>query len=362
MVGYTLAFGPDVGARDRRARPSGSPGSARNRIPLAPTVPHTGVRVVPDDVRDHHAGADRRRVRRAGPLRRLPRRSSPRGRCSSTRRSRTGSGAAASSAPPAWARSTSPAARSSTSPPAPPRSPAAIFVGKRPGYPGGRFVPHNVPMVMLGAAILWFGWFGFNAGSALGAGGLAASAFVATHLGAAGAMIAWPVLERIRHGRATALGGATGAVAGLVAITPAAGLRGAVAGARDRARRRARLLPRRGAEAAPGVRRLPRRRRRAPRRRDRRRAADRRVRLPRGQPARRDGSLAQVGKQGPRGHRDARLLVRRHAGRSSRSSTRSSGSAYPRRPRRRGSTSPSTARAPTRGGSARGRRDGCRRG
>jgi Amt family ammonium transporter len=100
---------------------------------------------------------------------------------------------------------------------------AAIFVGKRRGFPAGAFVPHNVPMVMLGAAILWFGWFGFNAGSALGANGLAASAFVVTHLGAVGAGIAWALLERVRHGRCTALGAATGAVAGLVGITPAAG-------------------------------------------------------------------------------------------------------------------------------------------
>jgi Amt family ammonium transporter len=100
---------------------------------------------------------------------------------------------------------------------------AALYVGKRRGYPRGNFAPHNVPMVVLGAGILWFGWFGFNAGSALGANGLASSAFLATHLGAAGAMIGWLVPERLRHGKATAVGGATGAVAGLVAITPAAG-------------------------------------------------------------------------------------------------------------------------------------------
>jgi ammonium transporter, Amt family len=100
---------------------------------------------------------------------------------------------------------------------------AALYVGKRRGYPRGNFAPHNVPMVVLGAGILWFGWFGFNAGSALGANGLASSAFLATHLGAAGAMIGWLVPERLRHGKATAVGAATGAVAGLVAITPAAG-------------------------------------------------------------------------------------------------------------------------------------------
>ena len=100
---------------------------------------------------------------------------------------------------------------------------AALYVGRRRGYPRGNFAPHNVPMVLLGAGILWFGWFGFNAGSAVGANGVAASALLATHLGAAGAMIGWLVPERIRHGKATAVGAATGAVAGLVAITPAAG-------------------------------------------------------------------------------------------------------------------------------------------
>ena len=103
---------------------------------------------------------------------------------------------------------------------------AALYVGQRRGHPRGNFAPHNVPMVVLGAGILWFGWFGFNAGSALGANGLASSAFLATHLGAAGAMIGWLVPERLRHGKATAVGGATGAVAGLVAITPAAGFVG----------------------------------------------------------------------------------------------------------------------------------------
>jgi Amt family ammonium transporter len=106
---------------------------------------------------------------------------------------------------------------------------AALYVGKRSGYPGGVFVPHNVPMVILGASILWFGWFGFNAGSALAAGGLASSAFVATHLGAAAAMIGWLIPERIKHGKATTVGGATGAVAGLVAITPASGYVGPMA-------------------------------------------------------------------------------------------------------------------------------------
>ena len=123
--------------------------------------------------------------------------------------------------PLASARSTSPEERSFTSVPARPRSPApCTSVGAR--LSGKQLRPHNVPMVMLGAGILWFGWFGFNAGSALGAGGLASSAFLATQLGAVGAMLAWLALEKFRHGKATAIG-ATGAVAGLVAITPAAG-------------------------------------------------------------------------------------------------------------------------------------------
>jgi Amt family ammonium transporter len=100
---------------------------------------------------------------------------------------------------------------------------AAIYLGKRRGYGSRAFLPHNVPLVILGAGILWFGWFGFNAGSALAAGGLASSAFVATQLGAAAAMLGWLIPERIRHGKATTVGAATGAVAGLVAITPASG-------------------------------------------------------------------------------------------------------------------------------------------
>jgi Amt family ammonium transporter len=83
--------------------------------------------------------------------------------------------------------------------------------------------PHNVPFVILGAGILWFGWFGFNAGSALTSGALASCAFVNTQLGAAAALLGWIVLERTRTGRVTTIGAATGAVAGLATITPAAG-------------------------------------------------------------------------------------------------------------------------------------------
>jgi Amt family ammonium transporter len=100
---------------------------------------------------------------------------------------------------------------------------AAIYLGRRRGYGAEDMRPHNVPLVILGAGILWFGWFGFNAGSALASGALASSAFVNTQFGAAAAVFGWLILERLRHGKATGIGAATGAVAGLAAITPASG-------------------------------------------------------------------------------------------------------------------------------------------
>jgi Amt family ammonium transporter len=100
---------------------------------------------------------------------------------------------------------------------------AAIVLGRRQGYPDDVSPPHNLPFAVLGAALLWFGWFGFNAGSALTAGGLAASAFTATHLATAAAGLTWCALDWLKHKRPTTLGMITGAVAGLVAITPASG-------------------------------------------------------------------------------------------------------------------------------------------
>ena len=99
----------------------------------------------------------------------------------------------------------------------------AIYIGRRRGYGFDDMSPHNVPFVVLGAGILWFGWFGFNAGSALGANALASSAFVNTQLGAAAAVLGWIALERLLTGKVTVIGAATGAVAGLATITPAAG-------------------------------------------------------------------------------------------------------------------------------------------
>ena len=100
---------------------------------------------------------------------------------------------------------------------------ACIVLGKRKGYGMISYKPHNIPFVVLGAALLWFGWFGFNAGSALTADSLAVHAFMTTNTSAAAAMLSWMLVEKIAHGKPTMLGAATGAVVGLVAITPGAG-------------------------------------------------------------------------------------------------------------------------------------------
>jgi Amt family ammonium transporter len=99
----------------------------------------------------------------------------------------------------------------------------ALYLGKRLGYPKEHMAPHSVVLSFIGACLLWVGWFGFNAGSALSAGSLATSAFVATHFGAAAAALGWMAAEWFKNGKPSALGGISGAVAGLVAITPAAG-------------------------------------------------------------------------------------------------------------------------------------------
>jgi Amt family ammonium transporter len=102
----------------------------------------------------------------------------------------------------------------------------ALYLGKRVGYPKEAMTPHSVVLSFVGACLLWVGWFGFNAGSALAAGSLATSAFVATHFAAAAAVIGWSGAEWMRNGKPSALGAISGAVAGLVAITPAAGFVG----------------------------------------------------------------------------------------------------------------------------------------
>jgi len=102
----------------------------------------------------------------------------------------------------------------------------ALYLGKRLGYPQEPMPPHSVVLSFIGACLLWVGWFGFNAGSALSAGSLATSAFVATHFAAAAAVVGWALAEWVRNGKASALGAISGAVAGLVAITPASGFVG----------------------------------------------------------------------------------------------------------------------------------------
>jgi Amt family ammonium transporter len=99
----------------------------------------------------------------------------------------------------------------------------ALLIGKRKNLDSNMPAPHNVPFIVLGTALLWFGWFGFNAGSALAANGLAVNAFVVTNTAAAAAGLSWALIEWIRNGKPTMFGAASGAVAGLVAITPAAG-------------------------------------------------------------------------------------------------------------------------------------------
>lgn len=97
----------------------------------------------------------------------------------------------------------------------------ALVLGKRIGFAKGVAKPHNVPLVLLGAGLLWFGWFGFNAGSELAADGIASLAFINTIAAPAAAVLGWLLIERIKEGKATSVGAASGAVAGLVAITPA---------------------------------------------------------------------------------------------------------------------------------------------
>jgi len=103
---------------------------------------------------------------------------------------------------------------------------AALLIGKRRGYGSEPMPPHNLPLTVTGAALLWVGWFGFNAGSALSSGALATSAFVATHIATAAATLSWMITEWLGRGKPTVLGAASGAVAGLVAITPASGFVG----------------------------------------------------------------------------------------------------------------------------------------
>lgn len=103
---------------------------------------------------------------------------------------------------------------------------AVLVVGPRKGFGRENYLPHNLPMTMMGTGLLWFGWFGFNGGSALAADGVAATAFVATHLAGMSGMAMWTIMEWVKLGKPTTLGAASGAIAGLATITPAAGFVG----------------------------------------------------------------------------------------------------------------------------------------
>ena len=107
----------------------------------------------------------------------------------------------------------------------------ALYTGKRSGYPREPMKPHSLVLSFIGACLLWFGWFGFNAGSALSASALASSAFVSTHLAAAAGAIAWMLAEQIRNGKPSALGAISGAVAGLATVTQGAGFVAPLSGA-----------------------------------------------------------------------------------------------------------------------------------
>ena len=193
----------------------------------------------------------------------------------------------------------------------------AAVIGRRKGYPEQPMPPHNLPWTLIGTGILWFGWFGFNAGSALGANGVAVQALVNTNVAAAAAMLGWLLIERIQGGHATTLGAASGAVAGLVAITPCAGFVGGVSPIFIGLAAGVHLLPRHQHQEGGEGGRQPRRHRRPPRRRPHRLAAPRLLRRhavqqPRVRRRVRRRWHRPAGRSDRGGRLDDRLLRRRH--------------------------------------------------
>ncbi len=221
LVGYSLAFSDDAGGG------------------LIGDLAHFGLRGIgPDSVHgtipellfvtfqltfaDHHGRTDQRRDRRPGEVRRLDRLRPDLDRRSSTPLSRTGCGVRVAGCS-SWARWTMPAAWWSRSSPGASALALALVLGPRIGFKQDAMRPHNLPFVLLGAGLLWFGWFGFNAGSALAANGTAAAVFLNTLVAGCLGMLGWLIVEQIRDGKPTTFGAASGVVAGLVAITPSCG-------------------------------------------------------------------------------------------------------------------------------------------
>ena len=226
VVGYSLAFGHGnafIGGFEhlflRGVGLTPNPDYARHH-------PRADLHDLPAHVRHHHPGAHHRRLCRAHevqrhgrlPLALVAARLLPHGPHGLGRRR-----AAQRQRRPHSQSSISPAAPSSTSPRGVSALVTALYLGKRLGYPHTNMPPHSMVLSFIGACLLWVGWFGFNAGSALGSGPLATSAFVNTHFAAAAAALGWTIAEWIHNGKPTALGAISGAVAGLVAITPASG-------------------------------------------------------------------------------------------------------------------------------------------
>ena len=252
LYGYSLAFGNDVSAICSVTRRSSSVSRASSAVtppprsiadpaagrrsrrgdahPAGVHVPGHGVRRVPVDVRDHHRRADLRCGRRPHQVRR---RGCCSRRCGSTfvyfpiahwvfsfdgGTAETGGWIANKLAAIDFAGGTAVHINAGTA-----ALVLVLILGKRKGWPTTPMRPHNLPFVMLGAGLLWFGWYGFNAGSATASNGTAGSTMVTTTVATAAAMLAWLLTERIRDGKATSLGAASGIVAGLVAITPSCG-------------------------------------------------------------------------------------------------------------------------------------------
>ena len=222
LFGYSLAFGPDKGGVIGGLDWVGLSGVGAEPHPIyGPTISSPGVRVVSADVCGHHSGIDHGRLCRTEAFcvgRAVRGDLVDRGLCAAGALD-LGWGMVGQTGRLGFCRRSRPFHISSG---ASARA-CAIILGKRRGYGTDYMAPHNLPMTLLGTGFLWFGWFGFNGGSALGANGIAVSAILATHTAAAMGSMAWCGVEWAHRGKPTVLGVASGAVAGLATVTPAAG-------------------------------------------------------------------------------------------------------------------------------------------